>query len=375
MLGTILFVDDATGTGIIRADDGKRYRFPVADWPAGPAIAAGVRVDFDTDGDRAVAPLPISDAVVTAVAAAPSLVDTAPSDASAEPVVAPPPISLGKPVSIEKAASPPLNPAPPLETPPIEPPAPEPTPPARIDVTDAAADDAGAPRPLAFGQDDVPDYVGATEVETKRGGISAIYIVGGVVLLLLLAALGYMMWDNAEMAGFTEGAPTESGATVSMFAQEDLPVRNVASMTNATVLGRIARGDRVSGVEVAGSADPQSRWLRLDGGNRFVPMTGLGTSAPPAVAAVPAAPPAIPPTVPGGGVLDGQPGNLDDGFGAAPPPVRPAPPQGRPAPVRPSPPPQRDIAPSRPQETRPVPPQRPIAPQRPSDPRDTQPVG
>lgn len=408
MLGTILFVDEATGTAIVRADDGKRYRFPISDWPPGASLTAGGRVDFDAEGDRALAPVPVTDAIFAAVTAPrppaePAATPMPDADASEPPTPTDDLTTSQAALAINADRQPAISPgmAMPIETTEAssaaaaetaampegpsfaspQAPSPEtiaaadapiaPTPiPARMDEVE------GPVRPLSFGTDDVPDYVDTIEPARKSGGLSALYVVGGVVLLLMLFALAFMMWDNAETAGFAEPAAEESGATVSMFAQEDLPVRNVAAMTNATVLGRIARGDRVTGVEVPGSADPQSRWLQLDGGNRFVPMTGLGASPPPAAPVAPVVPP---PVQPADGVIDGQAGTADGGFAdgpAMPAPIAPVPPPVRPAPVRPSPPPPpRDvISPSRPQETRPVGPLRPIAPQRPSDPRDTEPV-
>ena len=375
MLGTILFVDHATGTAIIRADGGKRYRFPVTDWPAATPLSAGVRVDFDGEGDRAVGPLPIDDAVVSAVsaaAAAPAAERDLPEPGSREE-----PAKSGEPPHSEHDLD---SQGPEFGTAPIMAAAIDEPSPAGDMTGDEARSRLPPRRPLsAADEDDVPDYASLSEPEAKSSGTAAIFVVGGVVLLLALAALAYMMWDNREMAGFSAGAAEEAGPSVTLYAQEDLPVRNVASMTNATILGRIVRGDRVTGMEVDGSADPNSRWLRLDGGNRFVPMTGLGPSAPPALPDVPPAPPPVlPPVAPGDGILDGQPTNpgVDaaiepDGepLRTAPPPVRPTPP-----PVRPSPPPQRPVTPSSPQDTRPVGPPGPAAPNRPTDPRETPPV-
>lgn len=396
MLGTILFVDEATGTAIVRADDGKRYRFPVSEWPTIAALSAGVRVDFDAEGDRAVAPVPINETVASIVAGAPPAEPepAAHADPDALPEAAAPPLAVTPPADPEllvpdhaPVADPERTPAteaeseaatvaePVPEPPPVAPaPAPAPTDtsplPPGIRAVDAT-EDVPPGRPLSVSDDEVPDYVGLSEPDPKAGGMSAIFVIGGAVLLLALAALAYMMWDNAETAGFADGGAAESGETVTLYAQEDLPVRNVAAMTNATVLGRIARGDRVTGVEVDGSADANSRWLQLDGGNRFVPMTGLGPSAPPALPAEPAAlPPPVPPIMPADGVIDGQANGTTGEGRAAPgqPPARIQPP------ARPSPPPQRPFTPSSPQDTRPVGPQRPAAPPPPSDPRETRPV-
>jgi hypothetical protein len=52
VIGTVLSFDPANG-GLLRGEDGKRYAFDAADWQ-GPALpAAGARVDFEPDDDRA----------------------------------------------------------------------------------------------------------------------------------------------------------------------------------------------------------------------------------------------------------------------------------------------------------------------------------
>lgn len=53
MNGTILNFDASTGTGILRADDGKRYRFLSSDWSSDGAAQTGDVVDFEIDGTNA----------------------------------------------------------------------------------------------------------------------------------------------------------------------------------------------------------------------------------------------------------------------------------------------------------------------------------
>lgn len=55
MDGTILHFDSAEGAGLIRAGDSKRYSFAAADWKSPGAPSAGQIVDFEVEGDRAVA--------------------------------------------------------------------------------------------------------------------------------------------------------------------------------------------------------------------------------------------------------------------------------------------------------------------------------
>ena len=385
MLGTILFIDDNTGTAIIRADDGKRYRFPVSDWPGGAALSAGVRADFDVDGDRALAPFPVT-AAVAEIVAKPAVTPVPPAIAPPPaPAPAPAPVVPAKPAPVAKLTGtkkPAAKATPePVPTPPADPVtvtvavAPPVTPSvtaAPIDVAGANTDPIEPTRPISPASGDAPDYVTMNQDVTPddNSGLKGILVVGGAVLLLAFAALAYMMWDNGEAAGVSEIAATTEAST--LFAQEDLPVRNTASMTNSTVLGRIARGDRVTGVEVAGASDPQSRWLRLDGGNRFIPMTGLSPAAPPAIAVAPPEPviPVAPPTAPDDGNYEETYGRQGGDYRAdrdgpidAVPPVRPAPP-----PRRVTPPPPRRITPPPPRRI-PQPPPRRI------DPRETPAVG
>lgn len=53
MQGIVLTVDLKSDTGVIRADDGKRYEFNMADCETGCPLN-GDKVDFETDGDKAV---------------------------------------------------------------------------------------------------------------------------------------------------------------------------------------------------------------------------------------------------------------------------------------------------------------------------------
>jgi hypothetical protein len=386
MLGTILFIDEATGTAIVRADDGKRYRFAASEWPgdAEPLII-GTRIDFDIDGDRAIGPLPVPDALAAVLAKPTTASSTAPVAANPQDDVAEPVSRDPVPADKSTASAPDMAPAvAPADSPSAQqlPTQPADGPP--ISMNDALDEAKARPgRPISMPQDaDIPDYAGLSQPADASGGSgkSLLFVIGGGVLLLALAALAYMMWDNAAGSGETAEL---SDATVSLFAQQDVPVRNVASMTNSTVLGRIARGDRVTGREVPGSSDPTSRWLQLGDGNRFVPMTGLGPSAPPPVPdPTPLPAPGFTPPPAADGNLDGLPGSLppetaDGDYSASggpqivpapePPAIRPAPP-----PVRPAPPSRRPV----PESTQPVQPSRPLPGSAPGrDPRDTPPVG
>lgn len=53
MKGKVLGYSAETGSGVIAADDGRRYTFAVADWQAGQPVAAGLSVDFEAYGETA----------------------------------------------------------------------------------------------------------------------------------------------------------------------------------------------------------------------------------------------------------------------------------------------------------------------------------
>ena len=55
MIGTILDVDPKTNAGILRADDGQRYRFAGPEWKSSRRPANGDKVDFEVVGGAATA--------------------------------------------------------------------------------------------------------------------------------------------------------------------------------------------------------------------------------------------------------------------------------------------------------------------------------
>lgn len=65
MRGQVLGVDTRTGEGLVAGDDGQRYRFTAGDWAQRGEPAIGVKVDFHTDGDRALSVFPMPDAAGT----------------------------------------------------------------------------------------------------------------------------------------------------------------------------------------------------------------------------------------------------------------------------------------------------------------------
>ncbi len=65
MRGQVLGVDTRTGEGLVAGDDGKRYRFTPEDWAQRGEPAIGLKVDFESEGDRALSVFPMPDAAGT----------------------------------------------------------------------------------------------------------------------------------------------------------------------------------------------------------------------------------------------------------------------------------------------------------------------
>jgi TM2 domain-containing membrane protein YozV len=59
MRGQVLGVDHRTGEGIVAGEDGVRYRFTPEDWADRGEPAIGMRVDFETEHQRALALFPV----------------------------------------------------------------------------------------------------------------------------------------------------------------------------------------------------------------------------------------------------------------------------------------------------------------------------
>lgn len=74
MIGTILKFDAEEG-GLLRAADGRRYRFAAAEWRGKDGPEAGSRVDFDEDGDAAVDVHPLPAKAADGAAAAFSMAE------------------------------------------------------------------------------------------------------------------------------------------------------------------------------------------------------------------------------------------------------------------------------------------------------------
>lgn len=76
MKGRVLGFSAETGTGVINAEDGRRYTFTTADWQAGRPVDAGIRVDFEAYGETAkgiYADTSASGVDVAALAASPAM--------------------------------------------------------------------------------------------------------------------------------------------------------------------------------------------------------------------------------------------------------------------------------------------------------------
>ena len=62
MRGQVLGVDSRTGEGLVAGDDGRRYRFTPEDWAQRGEPAIGLKVDFESEGDRALSVFPMPNA-------------------------------------------------------------------------------------------------------------------------------------------------------------------------------------------------------------------------------------------------------------------------------------------------------------------------
>jgi hypothetical protein len=76
MKGQVLGFSAEAGTGVISAEDGRRYTFATADWQAGRPVDTGARVDFEAYGETArgiYADIGAGGVDVAALAASPAL--------------------------------------------------------------------------------------------------------------------------------------------------------------------------------------------------------------------------------------------------------------------------------------------------------------
>ncbi|MXP29968.1 hypothetical protein GRI58_14250 [Porphyrobacter algicida] len=64
MKGRILGFSSEEGTGVISAEDGKRYTFAASEWKSGQAVRSGIQVDFEPDGGTAGGIYPDSNASI-----------------------------------------------------------------------------------------------------------------------------------------------------------------------------------------------------------------------------------------------------------------------------------------------------------------------
>ncbi len=100
MRGLILYVDDVVRSAVVRAEDGRRYTFALADLPPGESVSSGVTVDFTVDAGRATGPRLVAPEMA---GAADAPVDASPW-ASQAPPSAPAPEAASQPVVAPEAA-------------------------------------------------------------------------------------------------------------------------------------------------------------------------------------------------------------------------------------------------------------------------------
>ena len=75
MRGQVLGVDTRTGHGIVAGDDGRRYAFTQEDWAHRGEPAIGMKVDFETQENRALSVFPVPGTLPAASPAPPRIRD------------------------------------------------------------------------------------------------------------------------------------------------------------------------------------------------------------------------------------------------------------------------------------------------------------
>ncbi len=128
----------------------------------------------------------------------------------------------------------------------------------------------------------------AEDATSGKKGPNWLLIGGGAAILLLLAGY-YFLFLRDDMPPTLEErvspAPqqVEERVAKQYFAVADANIRDKASAQGTAILGKVARGDSVSGRPISGE-DGSSEWLELADGKGFVAMVNLSETAPPQLA-------------------------------------------------------------------------------------------
>ncbi|NJM50082.1 MAG: zinc-ribbon domain-containing protein [Sphingomonadales bacterium] len=205
------------------------------------------------------------------------------------PAVPPVPPSIEHSVPTASVAVPPPPPPPPPSPPPAS----------------AQPDDAGDPPVEAMSiaaspisptpavppeQSNIPGYALDDAQEEQEGGFNKLWLAIGAGVILVLAALYYVLFLADDFGGRNGGTPTaevEKEAPLPVtskiyYANSAANIRDAASVEGSTVTGKLKRGDEAKG-KLIESEEGGERWLELDDGRGFVNLINLTENAMPAL--------------------------------------------------------------------------------------------
>jgi uncharacterized protein YgiM (DUF1202 family) len=121
----------------------------------------------------------------------------------------------------------------------------------------------------------------------ERNGPNWLLIAGGAAILALLIGYYFLFLRDDMSSGLEDrvsAAPKQVEEVVAKeyFAVADANIRDKASAQGTNILGKVARGNSVSGNTILGE-DGTTDWLELADGKGFVAMVNLSETAPPAL--------------------------------------------------------------------------------------------
>jgi hypothetical protein len=121
----------------------------------------------------------------------------------------------------------------------------------------------------------------------EKNGPNWLLIAGGAAILALLISYYFLFLRDDMSSGLEDrvsAAPKQVEEVVAKeyFAVADANIRDKASAQGTNILGKVARGNSVSGNAILGE-DGTTDWLELADGKGFVAMVNLSETAPPAL--------------------------------------------------------------------------------------------
>lgn len=135
--------------------------------------------------------------------------------------------------------------------------------------------------------EDIPVYVEAEGDAAVAKKPNWLLIGGGVLILALLLAY-YMIFLRDDASGGLEdrvsgnAEQVEEAQSKAYFAVADANIRDKATTEGTKILGKVARGNSVTGKAILGE-DGTSNWLELDDGAGFVALVNLSETEPPEI--------------------------------------------------------------------------------------------